>query len=460
MQNVYKNLEILDKRAIEKYLLSGEILMENAAAALHTLITKLSHRGSVVIIVCGGGDNGADGYALSRRLVGEFHTKLFIAKEPKSKMCLIQHQRAMEAQIEVVKKIYPCDIIIDCLFGTGLVGEVLSDYQKIITSMNRLGRIKIACDIPSGLFADGRASEVVFEADWTLSMGALKTAFFSDRAKECVGQVVVGDLGVSRELYEVSSNTHLLEKSDMHLPIRHRANVHKGDFGHLCVYAGEHSGAALLAGMAAYGFGAGLVSVLGEGFVKPIELMATQSIPKNVSAFALGMGMGAVPCDLDKMLACAPCVLDADLFYYEGIKGILESYENLVLTPHPKEFVSLLSLTGFAQIDVLELLNDKMEILRAFGMKYPHITTLLKGANTLISQNDKIYINHFGTPNLAKGGSGDVLAGLIGALLAQGYGGLKASITASLAHSFGARMEKSSYGLTPLKLIENIKNIV
>ncbi|PAF43976.1 NAD(P)H-hydrate epimerase [Helicobacter sp. 11S02596-1] len=459
MQNVYPSLEILDKRAIEKYGLSEDILMENAASSLHQLISKITHHHSVITIVCGGGNNGGDGYALARRLAGDYYVRLFIAKEPKTKMCQIQHQRAMEAQIEVIKKLLPCDVVIDCLFGSGFVGELLPDMKKLISAMNQVARIKIACDIPSGIDKDGNVSDVAFQADWTISMGALKTALFSDGAKDYVGEIVVGDLGVSRSLYEISSNTCLLEKKDMRLPKRHHKNVHKGNFGHLCVYVGEKSGAALLGALAGLAFGAGLVSVIGKEFACPIELMHPDEIPQNTTAFVVGMGMGAVPDNFDKMPAKAPCVLDADLLHWEGLGELLEVCENLVLTPHPKEFLSMLRLAGFAPIDMETLLRNKIQILREFSIKYPKIITLLKGANTLIAQNDRIYINTFGTPNLAKGGSGDVLAGLIGALLAQGYSLLDASISASLAHSFGARMEKSSYGLTPLKLIENIKNL-
>lgn len=460
MQNIYNSLEVLDKRAIEKYCLTEDILMENAAVSIHQLISKITHHRSVIIIVCGGGNNGGDGYALARRLMGDYVVRLFIVKEPKTKMCQLQYQRAMEAQVEVIKKIFPCDIIVDCLFGSGFAGELLPDFKKIILSMNKAARIKIACDIPSGIDKDGNISDVAFEANWTVSMGALKSSLFSDEAKDYIGEIVVGDLGISRNLYEISSNIRLLEKKDMRLPCRNKANVHKGNFGHLCVYVGEKTGAGLLSALAGMAFGAGLVSVIGKGFQPPVELMCVDKIPQNANAFAIGMGMGDVPEILGEMLEKSSCVLDADLLHQENLKDILETYENLVLTPHPKEFVSLLKITGFGSIELDVFLKNRMEILREFGVKYPKIVTLLKGANTLIVQNDRIYINTFGTPNLSKGGSGDVLAGLIGALLAQGYELLDAAISASLAHSFAARIEKSSYGLTPLKLIENIKNII
>lgn len=459
MQNIYRSLGLLDKRAIEKYDLNEDILMENAANSLHMLISKLTHKGSVIIVVCGGGNNGGDGYALARKLAGEYRVKIFIAKEPKSKMCQLQSQRAQEVGIEIVKKILPCDILVDCLFGSGFAGEMLSDIQKLISEMNRVGRIKIACDIPSGLTIDGNISGIGFQADYTISMGALKTALFSDMAKDYVGEVIVGDLGVGRQHYEVTSNAYLLEKSDMRLPYRRKNNVHKGNFGHLCVCIGQKSGAGFLSALAGLSFGAGLVSVMGEAALenKFVELMVAQEIPENVSAFAIGMGLGTQMPNIEAMLQKAPCVFDADIFYLKNLPDILERYSRLVLTPHLKEFLSLWRICGLKNISMEELSQNKIEILREFAERYPKIVILLKGANTLIAQDDRIYINPFGTPALAKGGSGDVLSGMIAALLAQGYDILEASISGSLAHSFAGRLETTSYALTPLKLIENIK---
>lgn len=459
MQNIYKDLEVLDKRAIDKYGLSEDILMENAANALYSLILKCTHKMSVVTIVCGGGNNGGDGYALARKLAGDYFVRVLVAKEPKTKMCQLQYDRAMALDIERVKKILPCDIIVDCLFGSGFVGEMSLEMEKLISQMNKNARIKIACDIPSGIDRDGNIQNEAFVADYTLSMGALKSCFFSDVAKEYIGEVIVGDLGVGRKSYEIPSNTQLLEKNDMRLPHRKSQNVHKGDFGHLCVYVGEQSGAGLLSALAGFAFGAGLVSVMGEGFQKPIELMSAIEIPKNTKSFAIGMGMGALPENLHQILQSAPCVLDADMFYQDCMLEILQNHQNLVLTPHPKEFISLLKICNFADLSIDELLKNKIEILREFGAKYPNVVFLLKGANALIAKDSNIYINTFGTPALAKGGSGDVLSGMIGALIAQGYDRLEATISASLAHSFASSIDRNTYALTPLKLIENIKNL-
>ncbi|WP_317372217.1 NAD(P)H-hydrate epimerase, partial [Helicobacter canis] len=262
MRYLYTTTQALDKRALSKYLLSDELLMENAANALLSLIDKLTHKGSVVTIVCGSGDNGADGYALARKLQGSYITRIYEAKEPKSRLCKLQSERAQVAGCEWVKKLLPCDMLVDCLFGSGFAGELSAESMKLLEQMNTCARLNIACDVPSGLDLQGRVGSIAFRADYTLSMGALKVALFSDEAKDLTGKVLVGDLGVSRELFEVQSPFYLLEESDMRLPHRTKQNCHKGSFGHIAVIAGEKAGAAELSALSGLRMGAGLVSVV------------------------------------------------------------------------------------------------------------------------------------------------------------------------------------------------------
>jgi hydroxyethylthiazole kinase-like uncharacterized protein yjeF len=154
-----------------------------------------------------------------------------------------------------------------------------------------------------------------------------------------------------------------------------------------------------------------------------------------------------------------PKVIDANLFYDKNILTILEQ-NNIVLTPHPKEFCSLLKISGIDDIDISTLQNDRFKYLSLFCKKYPKVVLLLKGANVLIAQNNKIYINQFGDATLSKGGSGDVLSGLIGGLLAQGYSSLDATICGSLAHSLAiAKYDNNNYSLNPYDLIELVKKL-
>lgn len=464
MLSVYEKVNALDKRAIEELFLSEDVLMENAAMALERAVLQNASLGAKVIILCGSGDNGGDGYALARRLVGRFKTLVFEMKLAKSPMCQLQKERAKKAG--VVIKTYEeknedleCDVLIDCVVGSAFKGglEPFLNFE----SLSQKARFKIACDIPSGIDSKGRVDKRAFKADLTISMGAIKSCLLSDRAKDYVGELKVGHLGVFNQIYEIPTETFLLEKSDLKLPLRDKKNAHKGDYGHAHVLLGKHSGAGLLSALSALSFGSGVVSVQAleceiTSNNKPLELVFCENFPDFLSAFALGMGLENIPKDFEKWLELAPCVLDAGVFYHKEVLQALE--KEVILTPHPKEFLSLLKSVGI-NISMLELLDNKLEIARDFSQKYPKVVLLLKGANTLIAHQGRIFINILGSVALAKAGSGDVLAGLILSLLSQNYTPLDAAINASLAHALAGLEFKNNYALTPLDLIEKIKRL-
>ncbi len=464
MLSVYEKVDALDKRAIEELFLSEDVLMENAAMALERAVLQNASLGAKVIILCGSGDNGGDGYALARRLVGRFRVLVFEMKLAKSPMCQLQKERAKK--VGVVIKAWgeknedlECDVLIDCVVGSAFKGglEPFLNFE----SLSQKARFKIACDIPSGIDSKGRVDKGAFKADTTISMGAIKSCLLSDRAKDYVGELKVGHLGVFHQIYEIPTDTFLLEKSDLKLPLRDRKNAHKGDYGHAHVLLGKHSGAGLLSALSALSFGSGVVSVQAleceiTSNNKPLELVFCENFPKKLSAFALGMGLENIPKDFKKWLELAPCVLDAGVFYHKEILQALE--KEVILTPHPKEFLSLLKLVGI-NISMLELLDNKLEIARDFSQKYPKVVLLLKGANTLIAHQGRVFINNLGSVALAKAGSGDVLAGLIVSLLSQNYTPLDAAINASLAHALAGLEFKNNYALTPLDLIEKIKRL-
>ncbi|WP_120876008.1 NAD(P)H-hydrate dehydratase [Helicobacter pylori] len=464
MLSVYEKVNALDKRAIEELFLSEDILMENAAMALERAVLQNASLGAKVIILCGSGDNGGDGYALARRLAGRFKTLVFEMKPAKSPMCQLQKERAKK--VGVVIKIWEeknedleCDVLIDCVVGSNFKGglEPFLNFE----SLSQKARFKIACDIPSGIDSKGRVDKRAFKADTTISMGAIKSCLLSDRAKDYVGELKVGHLGVFNPIYEIPTDTFLLEKSDLKLPLRDKKNAHKGDYGHAHVLLGKHSGAGLLSALSALSFGSGVVSVQAleceiTSNNKPLELVFCENFPNLLSAFALGMGLENIPKDFNKWLELAPCVLDAGVFYHKEVLQALE--KEVILTPHPKEFLSLLKLVGI-NISMLELLDNKLEIARDFSQKYPKVVLLLKGANTLIAHQGRTFINILGSVALAKAGSGDVLAGLIVSLLSQNYTPLDAAINASLAHALAGLEFKNNYALTPLDLIEKIKRL-
>ncbi|WP_367702941.1 NAD(P)H-hydrate dehydratase [Helicobacter pylori] len=464
MLSVYEKVDALDKRAIEELFLSEDILMENAAMALERAVLQNASLGAKVIILCGSGDNGGDGYALARRLIGRFRVLVFEMKLAKSPMCQLQKERAKK--VGVVIKTWgeknedlECDVLVDCVVGSAFKGE-LEPFLNF-ESLSQKARFKIACDIPSGIDSKGRVDKRAFKADLTISMGAIKSCLLSDRAKDYVGELKVGYLGVFNPIYEIPTDTFLLEKSDLKLPLRDRKNAHKGDYGHAHVLLGKHSGAGLLSALSALSFGSGVVSVQAleceiTSNNKPLELVFCENFPNFLSAFALGMGLENIPKDFKKWLELAPCVLDAGVFYHKEVLQALE--KEVILTPHPKEFLSLLKLVGI-NISMLELLDNKLEIARDFSQKYPKVVLLLKGANTLIAHQGQVFINILGSVALAKAGSGDVLAGLILSLLSQNYTPLDAAINASLAHALASLEFKNNYALTPLDLIEKIKRL-
>ncbi|GAA8250288.1 NAD(P)H-hydrate dehydratase [Helicobacter pylori] len=464
MLSVYEKVDALDKRAIEEWFLSEDILMENAAMALERAVLQNASLGTKVIILCGSGDNGGDGYALARRLMGRFRVLVFEMKLAKSPVCQLQKERAKKVGVvikawEEKNEDLECDVLVDCVVGSAFKGE-LEPFLNF-ESLSQKARFKIACDIPSGIDSKGRVDKRAFKADMTISMGAIKSCLLSDRAKDYVGELKVGHLGVFNQIYEIPTETFLLEKSDLKLPLRDKKNAHKGDYGHVHILLGKHSGAGLLSALSALSFGSGVVSVQAleceiTSNNKPLELVFCENFPSPLSAFALGMGLENIPKDFNKWLELAPCVLDAGVFYHKEVLQALE--KEAVLTPHPKEFLSLLKLVGI-HISMLELLDNKLEIARDFSQKYHKVVLLLKGANTLIAHQGQVFINILGSVALAKAGSGDVLAGLIVSLLSQNYTPLDAAINASLAHALAGLEFKNNYALTPLDLIEKIKRL-
>ena len=308
---------------------------------------------------------------------------------------------------------------------------------------------------------EGQVTTCALESDITITMGALKTSLFTDIAKDYVGKIEVSDLGIQREVYETNTNKYLLDKTDLKLPYRNKKNSHKGTYGHLNVVAGCKKGAGMIASKAAFGFGAGLVSVVcHENLDLPYHIMQTHFISDNCTAIAIGMGLGKYETDEIKKILSKNVkkIVDADLFYDEILIDYLD--EDIVLTPHPKEFCSLLKLCNIADISVEVLQNNRFKYVEEFSLKYPKVVLLLKGANVIISQGEKLYVNNFGSAVLSKGGSGDVLSGLVGSLLAQGHPSLDSAINASLAHALaGVNYKKNDFSLIPSDLIEEVRRL-
>lgn len=544
MKKIFFSTEELDARASAKFGLSEQILMENAAGRIESEIRKRLKKGSRILALCGGGNNGADAMAALRRLSGDFNCTALCVLQNRSAAGKFQADAARAAGVKFIDiasakddcghvegvsskdtcthegvggsylkgaseprgereslsgadiscdgdklsakftsakfeiaargdecgnlgsecgepsilrdEITSADCIIDGIFGSGLNKPVSSEICEILSLANSSKALKIAVDVPSGIDKSGRVLGGAFCADLTIAMGALKLALFSDGAKDQVGRIKVANLGISRSNFEKESEYFLLQKSDLKLPLRTKQNTNKGDFGHTYVVSGQMSGAAQMAALAAHAIGSGLVSVVSDEPLNLSPILMQKSSFDAARVVVCGCGLGERKIDL-AALRGKSCVIDADLCYEREILSLLNANSNLILTPHPKEFCSLLKIAGIADLSVSELQERRFELARAWSEKFSGVL-VLKGANTLIAQAGIIYVCDKGSAALAKGGSGDVLAGLIGGLLAQGYSPLQASICGVLAHALAARaFAKNSYALNPLDLIEEVK---
>jgi hydroxyethylthiazole kinase-like uncharacterized protein yjeF len=192
--------------------------------------------------------------------------------------------------------------------------------------------------------------------------------------------------------------------------------------------------------------------------------MHSTVVPDNATALAIGMGLGGYFEQefLEKYVLNShlPIVLDADAFLSSELLSVLEQKDReIVITPHPKEFTIMWKILTGEELTVAEVQSRRFEMVRRFNAKYPHVTPLLKGAHTLIMQEEQLYINPLGCSKLSKGGSGDVLSGLIVSLLAQGYTGLEAAIQGSLALVMAANnYEGATYAMLPTDIIDEVQD--
>jgi hydroxyethylthiazole kinase-like uncharacterized protein yjeF len=460
MQKVFEEVETLDKICYDEYNLTEDILMENASLGISNLIKKLKiENNSIhkVLIVSGSGNNGADGITLSRILHQEFEVELFLPIGIKSNMAKIQLQRAKLIGIKVVDTICSdYDIVVEAIFGTGLKRELSQNIKDIIYTINNLNSIKIACDIPTGNFC----------ANYTVTMGAYKESLFEDKIKSNIGQVSVASLGISDDIYQsgMQNSSFLLDYSDMKLPYRKNfVNSHKGTFGHVCVVSGQKSGASILSAKSSISCGSGLTSILCkiELNIFDPQIMISKNILSTVNTICIGMGLGNTY-NTDEITNIFKnnynFVIDADMFHKKQIKDIIQnSKSKMIITPHPKEFISLLKILEIDEVTVEQLQNNRFYYLKKFSSLYPNIGIILKGANMLMAYQNKIYINTFGTSKLSKGGSGDILAGIVASLLAQDYNIDEAMITSTLILTKACEnINKNDFSITAMDIIESI----
>jgi NAD(P)H-hydrate epimerase len=341
-------------------------------------------------------------------------------------------------------------LVIDALFGVGLARPIEGHLADVVAMMGKAGRI-LAVDIPSGIDADtGRDLGAAVTAERTVTMAALKIALVSSPGFARAGEVEVAEIGIPRALIAKSGvRASLVEPGDVArwLPRPHSLD-HKGRRGHVLVVGGSPGmrGAGRLAAVAALRAGAGLCTLAGDGELDAPDSVMTRSLVPGgelaavlagKAAVVIGPGIGASPASgarVREVLASGlPSVLDADALNMLATDpaSIAGAAGPIVLTPHPGEASRLLSITTG------EVEADRLAAARALAAK-TRAVVVLKGARTIVCDgadgNLHCSINPTGGPALATGGSGDVLAGTIGALLAQGLSALHAARVGVFIH--------------------------
>ncbi len=407
--------------------LSFEALMERAAACLVDFLFCQNYDLRVPVILCGPGNNGGDGLAaavilkkkgISARVVMPLCDKL-------SELCALELERAKRAGVEFCESFDGATIIVDALFGIGLSRKIEGSLEKIIKEINILRVKKIAVDIPSGISSDtGEIMGCAVVADATVTFAYKKIGHVLSHSPEYCGKITVADIGVKNDGY---FGRYSLTSEDLSRIPERCDNSNKGDYKKVLAIAGSKNmcGAAYLVSAAAYRSGAGLVKVHSDEKNRviiqtliPEALFSSGEIDLSwADIILIGPGIGRDSfADVKKVLEYrgAKKVVDADaLNIISEHRELLELLdENTVITPHMGEMARLTSLS------VSEIKRDPVGVAAEFHKKYKAVC-LLKDARSVIA-SDSICINLTGNSGMAKGGSGDVLCGIIGGLLALG----------------------------------------
>lgn len=455
MKAIFKDIKELEKRAVDMGL-DELLLMENAGRKLARIIEKKMKqiKKARILFLLGGGNNAADALVAARHLKQKYakYITLFCVNEDFKKSELFLKQAAILKNLgfkiqnkEPNFKHFDC--IVDAIFGSGFNKKLDEKTSTIIKKANLSKAFKIACDFPSAL-----GGELCFKADLTLCMGALKELLFEDFAKEFVGKIKIAKLGLTHKKFAPNSKAFLLEKKDLKMIERGRGS-HKGKFGH--IYIAASASAGTLAGLGAMNFGSGLVSLLSDKSFSPL-LMLKKEISTEANAVALGMGLENLELLKDERLLKIPLVLDANCFSSKEILRHLKR-KDVVITPHPKEFSKLLKLCFDEEVSVSEIQNKRFFYAKKFAKAYECVL-VLKGANPIIIQNEEFFVVSCGNEALAKGGSGDVLSGMIAALLGAGFKALDSAKNGVLAHALVAKKYKfNKNSFDALKLIKGLK---
>jgi NAD(P)H-hydrate epimerase len=487
----------MDRQTIEDIGVPGLVLMERAAQAVSRLI-RTRFPGRHTLIVCGQGNNGGDGLAAARQLhlAGHPVACVVIVDSPQelSPDAATNFHAANRAGVNLRLSAVPdylwdeTELVVDCLLGTGATGELrgrAAEWAKLINAAGARGVPVVAVDVPSGVDATtGSIAKGTVAADVTVTFHAAKSGLVCPPGSEAAGEVLVWDIGIPEHL-EPEPDVWVVTEDDVNVPGR-RVDDHKYRAGYVAVLAGStaYPGAAWLAAQAAYKTGAGYVRLLmtagaaagvrsrlvetvlediGPGdHLADAEAVLAVLADDRVGALVAGPGLGRRPETLAAVKrvireSTVPAVLDADgLFAFAGTAEELQARPGLVLTPHAGELAALLG------VPVTEPAAAALAAARRAAAATGQVV-LLKGSSTVIvapSGETRAVVQ--GPPQLASAGTGDVLSGIIGALLAKGLDPFEAAYAGAWVHAEAGRLGAITdpQGILAGDLVEFIPDVI
>lgn len=494
----------MEKAAIDCGI-SALRLMENAgSAAARCIRESVPVAGKRCVILCGRGNNGGDGFVVARRLLESNAqvTVIMACGTPATAEAADMFERLSSLRPLVIDasqterciaSLTNAEIIVDAVFGTGFRGSVNDERLTLFfETINKSGAHVFSLDMPSGANADtGEVDGAYIKADCTIAFAAPKVGMFIFPAAEYCGRVATVGIGMPDIAFEIEGqNTSLLDMSMIEKSIPRRAkDSNKGDYGRVFCICGSlgMAGAAYLSAMGALRCGAGIITLgvpqpiyvpvaskLNESLVYPLEATQDGSFSysnldkiletaKKATVLLIGCGLSMqeetqnLVRDIISQVTCK-VILDADgINAFDGHIDLLRtSKAELILTPHPGEMARLCGKT----ID--EIQRNRLETAQEFA-EDAGVTLILKGANTVVAgKNGKSYINPTGNPGMARGGSGDILAGMTAAFVSQGLSSNAAACCAVYIHGLaGDRCAEklSQYGMLPTDMLLEVPQI-
>lgn len=488
-----------DRHAIEKVGISGLILMENAGIKSLITLEKIlgGLKGKRFTIVCGKGNNGGDGLVIARHLFNNdvaVHVFITAAPEEMTPEARTNCEILLNIGLTPVLLKEPQDIdrlriamefsecLIDCLFGTGIKGDITGYAAEVIRAMNDTRATHVSIDLPSGLCAtSGRLSNPCFHANYTITLGVPKIGLFVFPGKKAAGEIWVADIGLPAISAASPKASHYLVTSSLAstlLPERDDS-MHKGDAGRLLIVAGseEFQGAGVMASYGALRSGAGLVTLAlpeclqGKLSCQVLPETILTYLPATEGGFAISPAKAIELAGRFRTLLAGPgwgrsdsraaslinlleswkgvAILDADALNLIADTSMLKNTQaRVVITPHLAEMARL------CQTTVENVTVNQVELARKFAIDN-QVTVVLKSAVTVIADHrGKIYINSRPNSGLARGGSGDLLAGLIAGLTATGISELHAAIVGVHLISEAGDFARSELGTDAMSVSE------